>query len=513
MVWKKKHKLSESYVGGALVDSRNSKRRKEQDEKEESTGNSSPQPDAADIYYEEDGLQRIHPYYHKYATHAKGRWVGRSIFAVFSQEFRDRSADYYEAAIRQGLIELNGTKVEPTTIVRNGDLVTHYIHRHEPPVGTAPIRVVADNDVAGLLAIDKPPGVPVHPSGRYNYNSVIRILEIKHGLADLFPINRLDRLTSGLMLIARNAQTARAMETDFRAHRIQKEYVCKVRGRFPAGLVVCDQPIRVVAHKLSLNCVDPAMGKPSVTEFQCLAVSPDEATSIVYCRPKTGRTHQIRVHLQFLGHPIANDPLYCNEHVWGREMGKGGRLPPSPPRQQQQQQPSSVEEKEEKEGEDGDYAKEPMGAEAVVENEEEEEEEEAPSDAAGDGPSVRTKPKKMVGKRDNDPANQPWLPLVQRMEEWKTRQELVDHVGQSVDTDTPRLCTKCATPMYPDPTPDELSIWLHAWRYSGPGWTFESSLPDWANEASSLIDSVKYINNSTIKKDDARSSPHSPNVE
>ncbi|KAJ1729526.1 DRAP deaminase [Coemansia sp. Benny D160-2] len=521
MVWKKKHKLSESYVGGALVDSRNSKRRKEQDEREESAGNSSPQLDAADIYYEEDGLQRIHPYYHKYATHAKGRWVGRSIFAVFSQEFRDRSADYYEAAIQQGLIELNGAKVEPTAIVRNGDLVTHYIHRHEPPVGTAPIRVVADNGAAGLLAIDKPPGVPVHPSGRYNYNSVIRILEIKHGLRDLFPINRLDRLTSGLMLIVRNAQTARAMETDFRAHRIQKEYVCRVRGRFPAGLVVCDQPIRVVAHKLSLNCVDPAMGKPSATEFQCLAVSPDEATSIVYCRPKTGRTHQIRVHLQFLGHPIANDPLYCNEHVWGREMGKGGCLPLSSAQQQQQQQQQQlpVEEEDGEKGE-GEDAQAPAVAAALEENENDDEEEEnEPSSAAPDGAaasSAQSKPKKMVGKRDTDPANQPWLPLVQRMEEWKTRQELVDHVDQSVDTDTPRLCTKCATPMYPDPTPDELSIWLHAWRYSGPGWTFQSPLPDWASEASGLIDSVKYINTTAaaIKKDDAcSSSPHSQNVE
>ncbi|KAJ2396884.1 DRAP deaminase, partial [Coemansia sp. RSA 2559] len=109
MVWKKKHKLSESCVAGTL-DNRN-KRRKENDD----TTTSSSRDDEAknelsadDIYYVKDGLQQIHPYYHKYATHAKGRWVGRSIFEIFSQEFRDRSTAYYEAAIRQGLIELNG---------------------------------------------------------------------------------------------------------------------------------------------------------------------------------------------------------------------------------------------------------------------------------------------------------------------------------------------------------------------------------------------------------------------
>ncbi|KAJ2550667.1 DRAP deaminase [Coemansia sp. RSA 1933] len=450
MVWKKKHKLSESYIGGTL-DNRN-KRRKEDDGTDTETKNDM---DAADIYFEEDGLQKIYPYYHKYATHAKGRWVGRSLFEIFSQEFRDRSADYYEAAIRQGLIELNGDKVEPSTVVRNGDLVTHYIHRHEPPVGTKPIRIVEEKD--GLLVVDKPPSVPVHPSGRYNYNSVIRILEIKHGYKGLFPVNRLDRLTSGLMLIALNARIAREMEIDFREHRIQKEYVCKVKGDFPQGHIVCDQPIRVVAHKLSLNCVDPEDGKPSTTEFQRL--SGDGTTSIVYCRPKTGRTHQIRVHLQFLGFPIANDPLYCNEEVWGRKLGKGGNLPGQSPSPSPPPSPTS-----------GSPKMTPPTTD----------------------PAAVERPAKMGGTRDTDAANKAWLPLVHRMEEWKTKQELVDHIGQSVDDNVPRMCAKCSNPTYPDPTPDELSIWLHAWRYSGPGWTFETPLPAWAQEASNLVDSVKF---------------------
>ncbi|KAJ2624491.1 DRAP deaminase [Coemansia sp. RSA 1358] len=439
MVWKKKHKLSESCVAGTIVNS--NKRRKEDEPK--------PKLKADDIYYEENGLQRIHPYYHKYATHAKGRWVGRTIYDVFAKEFRDRQPSYYEAAIRQGLIELNGQKVDKTTVVRNGDLVTHYIHRHEPPVARAPVRVV--NETSELYIVDKPASVPVHPSGRYNYNSVIRILEIKQGREDLFPINRLDRLTSGLMLIARNAEAARRMEKHFVEHRIQKEYICKVQGEFPLGKIVCDQAIRVVAHKLSLNCVDPKDGKPSLTEFERL--SSDGETSIVYCRPKTGRTHQIRVHLQFLGHPIANDPLYCNEAVWGKQMGRRGHLP--------------------------------TDEEEVVEEEEEEEEEEEKVVVAG-------RPSKMAGKRDSDKQNEAWVPLVRRMEEWKSKQELVDQVNGAEELEN-RLCEKCASPAYPDPTEEELAIWLHAWRYSGPGWTYETPLPAWAQEAEAHIDRVKYV--------------------
>ncbi|KAJ2478075.1 DRAP deaminase, partial [Coemansia sp. RSA 2320] len=320
MAWGKKHRLTDS--GDGHVAKSTKVRDTSEEELEPRT--------AAEIYYEDGNLQRIKPYFHKFATYAKGRWVGRTIYEVFRSEFRDRTPAYYESAITQGIIELNNQKVELSTVVRNGDLVTHFIHRHEPPVTTQPLVVVRETD-DGLLVIDKPGSIPVHPSGRYNYNSVIKILEKKHGYHSLFPINRLDRLTSGLMLVGLNPDVARRMERDLAAHRIQKEYICRVKGVFPSGRVVCDQPIRVVAHKLSLNCVDREEGKPSLTEFELLTADDDEEHSIVYCRPKTGRTHQIRVHLQFLGFPIANDPLYCNREVWGDSMGKNGALPPSVP--------------------------------------------------------------------------------------------------------------------------------------------------------------------------------------
>ena len=84
---------------------------------------------------------------------------------------------------------------------------------------------------------------------------------------------------------------------------------------------MCEEPISTVAPKVALNRVK-ADGKEAKTVFH--RISYDGETSIVRCRPFTGRTHQIRVHLQYLGHPIANDPLYSNEWVWGTELGKGG---------------------------------------------------------------------------------------------------------------------------------------------------------------------------------------------
>jgi 23S rRNA-/tRNA-specific pseudouridylate synthase len=87
--------------------------------------------------------------------------------------------------------------------------------------------------------------------------------------------------------------------------------------------VVCEEPILTVSHKLALNVVSK-QGKPSKTVFQRLRF--DGKHSIVECKPLTGRTHQIRVHLQYLGFPIVNDPLYHQEKVWGPSLGKQQEL-------------------------------------------------------------------------------------------------------------------------------------------------------------------------------------------
>ena len=175
--------------------------------------------------------------------------------------------------------------------------------------------------------------MPVHPAGRYNYNSVIEILRAERGHAwKPLPCNRLDRLTSGVMFIGKHARAAEAISRQIMARDVRKEYVARVRGEFPAGEVACEQPMLAISPKLGLNRVR-ANGKEARTVFHRLAHRlPDPASasaeerdgfSIVRCRPLTGRTHQIRVHLQFLGHPIANDPIYSNARVFGPDLGRG----------------------------------------------------------------------------------------------------------------------------------------------------------------------------------------------
>jgi tRNA pseudouridine synthase 9 len=126
-------------------------------------------------YYLSDGLRRVAPYHFTYNTFCKQRWRGREILDVFASEFRDRPREYYRSAIESGEIVINGKPCEDVhTVIKNGDVISHTLHRHEPPVTAQPIGVVSETD--SMIVIDKPAGVPVHPAGRYNYNSVIEIM-------------------------------------------------------------------------------------------------------------------------------------------------------------------------------------------------------------------------------------------------------------------------------------------------------------------------------------------------
>ncbi|KAI9249841.1 DRAP deaminase [Helicostylum pulchrum] len=266
-------------------------------------------------------MRKVKPYYFEYKSFAKGRWFDRTILEVFSSEFRDRSVDYYRYAIEKGLLTINDKQVTVDTIIKNGDTIGHKIHRHEPPCTDQPIKIVHEDQ--DLFVIDKPGGIPVHPAGRYRHNSIIHVLKKELNIPKLFPCNRLDLPTSGLMLIARNSTRAQMIEREMSSGQIQKEYICRVDGKFPDGEIVCDAPIKCISHKMSVNYVHED-GKASVTKFERLSYN--GKTSTVRCKPMTGRTHQIRVHLRYLGFPISNDPLYGNGTSWSPFIRPGERM-------------------------------------------------------------------------------------------------------------------------------------------------------------------------------------------
>ncbi|KAH9293099.1 hypothetical protein KI387_000796, partial [Taxus chinensis] len=263
------------------------------------------------------------PYYFEFIAHVKKRWAGKNVVDLFSHEFRQRPYEYYVEAVKSGRICVDGKLVSAQYVVKTSQTLSHFVHRHEPPVMAEPIMIL--EETTDVITVCKPSSIPVHPCGQYRKNTVIGILQAEHRIAPLFPIHRLDRLVSGLLILAKNAATANQFRQEIEASKVQKEYVAKVKGVFPVEEVEVDANVFYDARegKSTAQVGDGSNeqlsnGKAACTRFVRLGT--DGVFSIVKCLPISGRTHQIRVHLQHLGYPIANDTLYSLENPPDRSI-------------------------------------------------------------------------------------------------------------------------------------------------------------------------------------------------
>ena len=118
----------------------------------------------------------------------------------------------------------------------------------------------------------------------------------------------MDKLTSGVCVFAKNAKSAAKIHNLFNRGQVQKEYLALVDGQFPSGRIFCDFPLENFTRNSLRQVKTYSSPKQSVTIFERLEF--DSRTSLVRCLPQTGRTHQIRIHLKMLGHPIVNDSTY-----------------------------------------------------------------------------------------------------------------------------------------------------------------------------------------------------------
>uniref|UniRef100_A0A8D0C9J6 Pseudouridylate synthase RPUSD2 n=1 Tax=Salvator merianae TaxID=96440 RepID=A0A8D0C9J6_SALMN len=420
-------------------------------------------------YYFEGGLRKVRPYYFDFQTYCKGRWVGKSLLHVFSTEFRSRPLEYYRAAAEAGLLRLNEQPLRDLgVILKNNDFLRNTVHRHEPPVTAQAIEFLEENDE--VVVIDKPSSLPVHPCGRFRHNTVIFILGKEHNLKELHPVHRLDRLTSGVLMFAKSIEVSKRIDEQVRQRQLEKEYVCRVLGEFPEYEVTCEEPILVVSYKVGVCRVDPK-GKPCKTVFQRLSYN--GKTSVVKCFPYTGRTHQIRVHLQFLGYPIVNDPIY-NTSAWGPGRGKGGNIDKT----DEELLRALVEEHLSKQNLGLlDIAEEdlkPLARDKVHETPGncDKHLQVSPISLNSENTDLsKDKGENGTAMSSQDPAPQVQLP---KRDSGETCSDKLRHEKDP-------LCEECKIEM-PDPSPKDLVMYLHALRYKGAEFEYCSKMPTWARD-------------------------------
>ncbi|MFN1835050.1 pseudouridine synthase [Balneola sp. MJW-20] len=248
----------------------------------------------------------IEPYPITHRFKVKESEDGMTLSSLMHEKFPFRSSDDWIQKIKKGYVGIeNSSNNKPDQILKSGDRLFHHNPRVIEPAVPDEVRVISVSDE--YLIAYKPAPMPVHPGGRYNKNTLTSILA-GMGYEDLKVVHRLDAVTMGLILFARNKNTARRAMESFASGKVKKNYYALVDGVPEEDSADIDTPVRrkkgfVFESELGLK-----QAKEALTHFEVILRGTDK--SIISCRPVTGRTHQIRLHLRQWGYPITDDHVY-----------------------------------------------------------------------------------------------------------------------------------------------------------------------------------------------------------
>ncbi len=213
--------------------------------------------------------------------------------------------------IDDGDITLNNERVHQAARVHVGQRYRHAVANYTEPPVRATIGVIHEDDA--LLIVDKPAPLPVHPSGRFNRNTLSSLLASVYPLEKLRISHRLDANTTGVVLFCRTSPSAALVQQQFQRRQVEKLYLARVIGHVPFQTHLCELKIST-AHSVGGSDTGGARtthddGQTAETMFHCLNRY-DDGTSLLQVTPITGRTNQIRVHAAAMGFPVMGDPFY-----------------------------------------------------------------------------------------------------------------------------------------------------------------------------------------------------------
>ena len=236
----------------------------------------------------------------------------KNINEILSLEFKI-STRLKNKLIRKNMIFLNSNVCDTRANVKIGDNLVIDFNYSEDNSNIVPKEMPLDivYEDEWLLVVNKPSGIAIHPSILHFDNSLsngVRFYFDKIGLKKkIRPINRLDKDTSGLVIFAKCEYVQESLSLQMKEKNFEKEYICLCSGLFDKKLGTINLPIARKEGSIIERCIDEN-GKNAITHYKVLEEFKDY--SLVLCKLETGRTHQIRLHMASIGHPLLGDSLY-----------------------------------------------------------------------------------------------------------------------------------------------------------------------------------------------------------
>lgn len=232
------------------------------------------------------------------------RYLARSLALSRSQ---------IQRLIKEGRVAVQGA-AKPSYLVSEGEVILISLPPPQEAVPVAqelPLKIVYEDE--DLVVIDKPAGLVVHPSSGHREGTLVNALLARYPNLQEWGgprpgiVHRLDKDTSGLMVAAKNERAQRCLQRQFKRGEVHKVYLALLEGKLEPSRGIIEAPLGRDPQRRKRMAV-LAGGREAVTEYRVLKHL--DGYTLVEAEPRTGRTHQVRVHLAFLGHPVVGDPVY-----------------------------------------------------------------------------------------------------------------------------------------------------------------------------------------------------------